>query len=91
MVARNSETPACIMARVEMRLSTYNILKGGHRREGEIVEVIRAADPDVAVVQEVQRADGFRRIAAALGMAPRLAEVRGRVLMRLAWSATLTE
>ena len=79
------------MARVEMRLSTYNILKGGHRREGEIVEVIRAANPDVAVVQEVQRADGFRRIAAALGMAPRLAEVRGRVLMRLAWSATLTE
>jgi endonuclease/exonuclease/phosphatase family metal-dependent hydrolase len=71
------------MARVEMRLLTYNILKGGHRREGEIVEVIRAADPDVAVVQEVQRADGFRRIAAALGMAPRLAEVRSRVPLRV--------
>ena len=65
--------------------------QGRAQARGGIVEVIRAADPDVAVVQEVQRADGFRRIAAALGMAPRFAEVRGRVLMRLACSATLTE
>ncbi len=56
-----------------MRLLTYNILKGGEGRETEIVEVIRAAAPDIVVVPEVRRVDNFRRIAAALGMASHLA------------------
>ena len=71
------------MASVKMRLLTYNILKGGEGREAEIVEVIRAAAPDVVVVPEVRSADSFRRIAAALGMAPRLAEGRGRIPLRV--------
>ncbi len=71
------------MASVKMRLLTYNILKGGEGREAEIVEVIRAAAPDVAVVQEAREAASFRRIAAALGMAPRLAEGRGRIPLRV--------
>ncbi len=53
-----------------MRLLTYNILTGREGREAEIVGVIRAAAPDVAVVQEVREEARFRRIAAALGMAP---------------------
>ncbi len=71
------------MASAGMRLLTYNILRGGQGREAEIVEVIRAVDPDVVVVQEAQGVERFRRIAAALGMAPRLAEGRGRVPPRV--------
>lgn len=71
------------MAPVKMRLLTYNILSGGQDREAEIVEVVRSVDPDVVVVQEAQEADRFRRIAVALGMAPYLAEARGRVPLRV--------
>ena len=70
-------------AQAEMRLLTYNILKGGEGREAEIVGVIRATAPDVAVVQEVREEAHFRRIAAALGMAPRLAAMHGRVPLRV--------
>ena len=67
-----------------MRLLTYNILKGGEGREAQIVEVIRAAGADVVVVPEVRGVEHFRRIAAALGMAPRLAEGRrGRIPPRV--------
>ncbi len=71
------------MAPVKMRLLTYNILKGGHGREAQIVEVIRTAAPDVVVVQEAQEANLLRRIASALGMAPYLAEARGRLPLRV--------
>ena len=71
------------MAPVKMRLLIYNILKGGEGREAEIVEVIRATAPDVVVVPEAWEATPFRRIAAALGMAPRLAEGRGRIPLRV--------
>ena len=71
------------MASVKMRLLTYNILKGGEGREAEIVEVIRAAAPDIVVVPEVRGVDRFRRIAAALRMNPRLAEGRGRIPLRV--------
>lgn len=66
-----------------MRLLTYNILKGGQGREAEIVEVIRAVSPDVVVVQEVLEIGSFQRIAAALGMAPHLADNRGRLSLRV--------
>jgi exodeoxyribonuclease-3 len=71
------------MAPVKIRLLTYNILKGGEGREAEIVEVIRATAPDVVVVPEVQEAAPFRQIAAALGMASRLAEGRGGMPLRV--------
>ena len=68
-----------------MRLLTYNILKGGQGREARIVEVIRAAAPHVVVVvPEARGVERFRRIAAALGMAPRLAEEdRDRIPLRV--------
>ncbi len=66
-----------------MRLLTYNILKGGEGREAQIVEVIRAAAPHVVVVPEVRGVEHFGRIAAELGMAPRLAEGRGRIPLRV--------
>jgi exodeoxyribonuclease-3 len=71
------------MASVKMRLLTYNILKGGEGREAQIVEVIRAAGPDLVVASEVRTVDSFRRIAAELGMAPRLAEGRARIPLRV--------
>jgi exodeoxyribonuclease-3 len=52
---------------------TYNILDGGVGREAAISEVIRAAAPDVVVVQEVMQPALFERIAAALDMTPYLA------------------
>jgi endonuclease/exonuclease/phosphatase family metal-dependent hydrolase len=72
-----------MMAPVKTRLLTYNILKGGHEREAQIVEVIRSVAPDVIVVQEAQEADRFQQMAAALGMSPYLAEGRGRLPLRV--------
>ena len=68
---------------IEMRLLTYNILGGGQKREAEIIEVIQAVDPDVVVVQEALEVARFHRIAAALEMAPRLAESRRRLSIRV--------
>jgi exodeoxyribonuclease-3 len=77
------------MASVKMRLLTYNILKGGEGREAEIVEVIRAAAPDIVVVPEVRGVGCFRRIAAALRMNPRLAEGQGRIPLRVGLLSSL--
>ena len=74
---------------VNIRLLTYNILKGGEGREAEIVEVILATAPDIVVVPEVQRIDSFRRIAMALGMTPHLAEGRGRIPLRVGLLSSL--
>ena len=74
------------MASVKMRLLTYNILKGGEGREAEIVEVIRAAAPDVVVVPEVRGVERFRRIAAELGMAP--AWPRAAAAYRCGWACS---
>ncbi len=71
------------MASAGMRLLTYNILRGGQGREAEIVEVTRAVDPDVVVVQEALEVDCFHRIATALEMSPYLAENRGRLPLRV--------
>src|ERR671916_55412 len=71
------------MAPVKMRLLTYNILKGGEGREAEIIEVIRATAPDVVIVPEAWEVTSFHQIAAAVGMAPRLAEGRGRIPLRV--------
>ncbi len=70
-----------------MRLLTYNIRKGGEGREAEIVEVIRAAAPHVVVVPEVRGVERFRRIAAELGMAPRLA-ARAAAAYRRGWACS---
>ncbi len=66
-----------------MRLLTYNILRGGQKREAEIIEVIQAVDPDVVVVQEALEVARFQRIATALEMAPRLAESRRGLSIRV--------
>src|ERR671933_19154 len=72
-----------MMAPVKIRLLTYNILDGGHKREAKIVEVIKAVAPDVVVVQEGLEAAPFRRIAAALEMPLCLAETRHRLSLRV--------
>src|SRR5919107_843258 len=77
------ETKVTLTAPVTMRLLTYNILKGGHEREAEIVEVIEYVAPDVVVVQEVLDADNFQQIATALGMSPYLAQSQGRLPLRV--------
>jgi exodeoxyribonuclease-3 len=77
------ETKVTLTAPVTMRLLTYNILKGGHEREAEIVKVIEYVAPDVVVVQEVLDADNFQQIATALGMSPYLAQSQGRLPLRV--------
>jgi len=77
------ETKVTLTAPVTMRLLTYNILKGGHEREAEIVEAIEYVAPDVVVVQEVLDADNFQQIATALGMSPYLAQSQGRLPLRI--------
>jgi exodeoxyribonuclease III len=67
----------------EMRLLTYNILKGGQMREAEIIEVIQSVSPDVVVVQEVLEEDRLQQIATALGMSPFLAHSQGRLPLRV--------
>jgi endonuclease/exonuclease/phosphatase (EEP) superfamily protein YafD len=76
---RNS---ALSKGQIKMRLLTYNILRGGQKREAEIIEVIQDIDPDVVVVQEALEVARFQRIAAALEMDPRLAESRRRLSIR---------
>jgi exodeoxyribonuclease-3 len=58
---------------LNFRLLTYNILDGGVGREAAIGQVIRAAAPDVVVMQEVMRPSLLERIAATLDMTPYLA------------------
>jgi len=77
------ETKVTLTAPVTMRLLTYNILKGGHEREAEIVEAIEYVAPDVVVVQEVLDADNFQQIATALGMSPYLAQSQSRLPLRV--------
>ena len=77
------ETKVTLTAPVRMRLMTYNILKGGHEREAEIVEVIEYVAPDVVVAQEVLDADNCQQIATALGMSPYLAQSQSRLPLRV--------
>lgn len=56
-----------------LRLMTYNILDGGVEREDAIIEVIRAVEPDVVVLQEVMQTVVLERIAVTLNMEHRLA------------------
>ncbi len=51
------------------RLMTYNILDGGMGREAALIEVIRAAAPDVAVMPEIMQPAALERMASGLGMA----------------------
>jgi len=53
---------------VTFRLMIYNILNGGAGRETALLEVIRAAAPDVVVVAEVMQSAILGRIAGALNM-----------------------
>lgn len=50
-----------------MRLLTYNICRGGRGREAKIAEVIRAAEPDLVILQEARHPDVVNRIADLLG------------------------
>lgn len=59
-----------------IRLMTYNVLDGGVGREAAINEVIRAATPEVVVVQEVTQAVVSESIAERLGMKHCLAQGR---------------
>jgi exodeoxyribonuclease III len=51
-----------------LRVMTYNILDGGEGREEYLFEVLQAVQPDVAILQEVYRADFAQNLASALKM-----------------------
>ena len=51
-----------------LRLLTYNIRHGGGGREASLASVIRAADPDVVILQEATKPEVVEGLAAALGM-----------------------
>lgn len=46
-----------------LRLLTYNIRRGGRRREAALAQVIRACRPDLVVLQEATRPDVVDRLA----------------------------
>ena len=52
-----------------MRLLTYNIRAGGRGREDAIAAAIRAADPDLVLLQEARFPDAVNRIADLAGFA----------------------
>jgi hypothetical protein len=45
---------------------TYNILDGGRQREGLIAEVLRATQPDIAILQELAHRDTLKQFATLL-------------------------
>jgi endonuclease/exonuclease/phosphatase family metal-dependent hydrolase len=51
-----------------LRLLTYNIRYGGVGREAHLIEVIRACEPDVVVLQEARRPDVLEKVARGTGM-----------------------
>lgn len=51
-----------------MRVMTYNILDGGVNREAYILDVIRSAQPDVVILQEVYTEDFLKSLSHSLGM-----------------------
>lgn len=52
-----------------MRLLSYNIRQGGQGREAAIAAVIRAAEPDLVLLQEARRPETINRIADLAGFA----------------------
>lgn len=57
-----------------MRVMTYNILDGGVGREALVSEVVRAARPDVVILQEIYRSGLVEALAAKLSMHHFIAE-----------------
>ncbi len=53
---------------MSLRVMTYNILDGGKGREGHILEVFQAVQPDIAVLQEVYEANFVQNLGNALKM-----------------------
>ena len=53
-------TPA---RRGRLRILSYNILKGGVGREGQLAEIIRAQSPDIVIFQEATRPAVVERLA----------------------------
>ena len=63
----------------ELRVLSYNILKGGVGREQHLASVINEDSPDVVVLQEATRPDVVERLARATGMRE-WGSMRGRSL-----------
>jgi exodeoxyribonuclease-3 len=53
---------------VTLRLLTYNIRHGGAGREEPLVEVIRACNPDIAILQEATKPAVVERLCVGAGM-----------------------
>ncbi len=51
-----------------IKFMTYNILDGGAGREEFILQVLRTAQPDIAVLQEVTHQQTIQDLAQAFGM-----------------------
>jgi exodeoxyribonuclease-3 len=53
---------------VTLRLLTYNIRYGGAGRDAQLLEVIRACDPDIVILQEATKPAVVERLCAGAGM-----------------------
>ena len=53
---------------MNLRLLTYNILRGGVGREGPIAEVINSCSPDIVILEEAIRPSVVESIAARCRM-----------------------
>src|SRR5258707_181346 len=72
---------------MRLRLMTYNIRYGGRGHEAQVLEVIRSAQPDVLLLQEVTDAAIVADFAAALNMQHFIAEGNGFSIALLSrWS-----
>ena len=53
---------------MSLRVMTYNILNGGVSRESLIYEVIKEANPDVVILQEVLTEEFLKSLSQSLDM-----------------------
>ena len=53
---------------MSLRVMTYNILDGGEKRETHILDVIRTANPDVVILQEVFSEEFLKFLSRSLEM-----------------------
>lgn len=75
-----------------LRIATYNIRKGGRKRQGFLADVVRALDADVTVLQEATDPAVVRHLAEATGSdaiiharGRSVAVISRRPLERVAW------
>lgn len=77
MLPSRREAAACPLIRM-LTVLTYNVLNGGLSREATLEHVIRSAQPDIVLLQELSDGRLLERLAGSLRAACFLARGRGR-------------